>query len=322
MLERVGIVGGGTAGQGIARALAQAGVDVTLVEASDQQLERTLEYLREGMDRDIARWSITEAERDAVLARVNGRVSLEAVQGLPFVIEAIYEDRKEKEALLCEMDRLCAPGTIFVTNTSTLSVSRLADAMHAHRRPFLVGLHFLHPVTRVGGVELVCGRETGPEAVAMARSIAELLGKEIIEVSEYPGYITTRLTLSLINEAAHTLMEGVGTRDAIDRGPIMVRLQDAIDRAMKLRFGWTHGPLALADEVGLDSVTRALQSLWNELGLPQYRPCPLLRQMVARGHLGEKSGRGFYRYDESGTRIVPEEPDLDRPPIPALGGDE
>jgi 3-hydroxybutyryl-CoA dehydrogenase len=279
------------------------------VEASDHRLELSLEHLREGMDRDIARWSITESERDAVLARVKGRVSLEAIQGLPLVVEAIYEDRKEKEALLREMDRMCGPGAVFITNTSTLSVTGLADALYPRRRPYLVGLHFLHPVTRVGGVELVRGRDTGPEAIAMARSVAELLGKEIIEVSEYPGYITTRLTLALINEAVHALMEGVGTRDAIDR-------------AMKLRFGWTHGPLALADEMGLDSVTRALQSLWNELGLPQYRPCPLLRQMVTRGHLGEKSGQGFYRYDESGTRVGVGDLDLERPAIPALEGDD
>lgn len=305
MLEHVGIVGGGTAGRGIARALAHAGVDVTLVEASDQRLEVALENLREGMDRDIARWSITEAERDAVLARVKGRVSLETVQGLPVVVEAIYEDRKDKEALLRELDRVCLPEAVLITNTSTLSVTALADTLSRRRRPFLVGLHFLHPVTRIAAVELVRGRETGERALAVARELAELLGKELIEVAEYPGYITSRLTLTLINEAVHALMEGVGTRDGIDR-------------AMKLRFGWTHGPLALADEMGLDSVVRAMESLWSELGLPQYRPCPLLRQMVTRGWLGEKSGRGFYRYDEAGNRLADDHLDLGRPPLPVI----
>lgn len=305
MLDRVGIVGGGTAGRGIARALAQVGIDVTLVEASDQRLEVSLENLREGMDRDIARWSITESERDAVLARVKGRVSLEAVQGLPVVIEAIYEDRKDKEALLRELDRRCLPDAVLVTNTSTLSVTALADVLSPRRREFLVGLHFLHPVTRIPAVELVRGRHTGSAALAMARRLVELLGKELVEVAEYPGYITTRLTLALINEAVHTLMEGVGTRDAIDR-------------AMKLRFGWTHGPLALADEMGLDSVVRAMESLWTELGLPQYRPCPLLRQMVTRGFLGEKSGRGFYHYDDAGNRLADDTLDLGRPRIPVV----
>lgn len=303
----IGVIGGGTAGRGIARALAQAGVDVVLLEASDLKLETAFEHLREGMDRDIGRWSITEAERDAVLARIRGRVSLDAVQGLQVVIEAIQEDRKDKEALLEELDRRCAHGTVLVTNTSTLSVTALAEALTPPRRPWLVGLHFLHPVTRIPAVELVRGRYTGPEALGLARALAGVLGKEIIETSEYPGYVTTRLTLVLINEAVHALMEGVATRDAIDR-------------AMKLRFGWTHGPLALADEMGLDSVVRALESLWDELGLPQYRPCPLLRQMVTRGLLGEKSGRGFYRYDDGGARVVEGEPDLGVPDLgPRLG---
>jgi 3-hydroxybutyryl-CoA dehydrogenase len=226
--------------------------------------------------------------------------SLDSVQDLGLVVEAIQENRRDKEALLAELDRRCAPGTVLVTNTSTLSVTALAETLTPPRRPWLVGLHFLHPVTRIPAVELVRGRETGAEAVAAAYELARMLDKEIIETSEYPGYVTTRLTLALINEAVHTLMEGVATRDAIDR-------------AMKLRLGWTHGPLALADEMGLDSVQAALHSLWTELGLPQYRPCPLLRQMVTRGLLGEKSGRGFYRYDERGARLQDGDLDLGRP---------
>lgn len=306
-MERIGIVGGGTAGRGIGRALARAGVEVTLVEASDRRLRWSLEQLREGMNRDIARWSITEGERDATLARIHGRVSLEALQGIEVVIEAIQEERKAKETLLAELERCCSPHTIFVTNTSTLSVTDLAGTLSPLRRPHLVGLHFLHPVTRVAAVELVRGRETGGEALETAREIGRILGKEVVEVSEYPGYVTTRLTLVFINEAVHTLMEGVATRDAIDR-------------AMKLRFGGTHGPLALADEMGLDSVLRALESLWLELGLGQFRPAPLLRQMVNRGYLGEKSGRGFYRYDDAGNRLAEGTPDLARPRLWVVEG--
>jgi 3-hydroxybutyryl-CoA dehydrogenase len=280
-------------------------VEVTLLEASDQRLAISLENLKEGMDRDIGRWAITEAERDAVLARVAGRVSLEAVQSMPVVIEAIQENRRDKEELLRRLDRVCLPDAVILTNTSTLSVTGLGDVLSPRRRPYFVGLHFLHPVTRVSAVELVRGRDTGSLAIELARGIAEVLGKELIEAAEYPGYITTRLTLVLINEAVHALMEGVGTRDGIDR-------------AMKLRFGWTHGPLALADEMGLDSVVRALESLWGELGLPQYRPCPLLRQMVTRGWFGEKSGRGFYHYDDAGTRLKDAALNLGRPTLAAL----
>lgn len=301
-IRHAGVVGGGTAGRGIARALAQAGVDVVLCEKTQASLERALTGLREGMNRDITRWSITEAERDAVLARVQGSISLESLSETPVVLEAIWEDLKEKTALLDRLDRICRDEAVLLTNTSTLPITDLAEALPVRRRVRFAGLHFIHPVTRIPMVELVRGRETGPEALDCARRLAVLLEKEVVEVSEYPGYVTTRLTLTIVNEAVTTLMEGVATRDAIDR-------------AMKLRFGWSHGPLALADEMGLDSVFRALTSLWDVLGLPQYRPCPLLRMMVMRGWLGEKSGRGFYRYDEEGERVDEGDPDLSRPEL-------
>lgn len=304
-IQHAGVVGAGTAGRGVARALAQAGVEVVLCEKTQRSLERSLTALREGMNRDIGRWAITEAERDAVLARVQGSVGLDALSEVPVIIEAIWEDIKEKATLLDRLDRICRDEAVLLTNTSTLPVTDLAEALPVRRRARFAGLHFIHPVTRIPMVELVRGRETGAEALDYARRLAELLGKEVIEVSEYPGYVTTRLTLAIINEAVTTLMEGVATRDAIDR-------------AMKLRFGWTHGPLALADEMGLDSVFRALTSLWDVLGLPQYRPCPLLRMMVMSGWLGEKSGRGFYRYDRDGQRVEEGEPDLSRPELETI----
>ena len=303
-LNPVAVFGGGTAGRGIARALAAAGADVVLVELSEAALERSLAAMREGMNRDIARWSITEAERDAVLARVKGTVRLDDAAGAPVVIEAIPEDFREKAALLARLDERCGPRTVLLTNTSTLSVTELADLLPPARRRWVAGFHVIHPVTRVALVEVVRARETGDEAMEAARALARLLDKEVVEVGEYPGFVTTRLTLALVNEAITCLGEGVATRDAIDR-------------AMKLR-GLAEGPLALADEIGLDSVVRALESLWSELGLPQYRPAPLLRLMVARGWLGEKSGRGFYRYDETGQRVREGEPDLSRPPLEDL----
>ena len=304
-LQRAGVVGGGTAGRGVARALAEAGVEVVLCEKGPEPLDQALHALREGMNRDIARWSITTSERDAVMARVQGSISLEALAEVPVVVEAIWEDMKEKRALLDRLDRTCLDSTVFLTNTSTLPVTDLAEALPPRRRGRFAGLHFIHPVTRVPMAEVVRGRETGAEALETARGLARLLDKEPIEVSEYPGYVTTRLTLAIINEAVTTLMEGVATRDAIDR-------------SMKLRFGWSLGPLALADEMGLDSIFRALTSLWDVLGLPQFRPCPLLRMMVMRGWLGEKSGRGFYRYDENGTRLEEEELDLSRPELDTI----
>lgn len=304
-IRRIGIVGGGTAGRGIARAFAEVGVDVLLCEVGQTELERSLTALREGMNRDIARWAMTEAERDAVLARVRGLVSTDALVDVPVVIEAIQEDREAKTGLLDRLERVCREATVFLSNTSTLSITELADHLPPRRRARFAGLHFLHPVPRVQAVELVRGRDTEADTLDLARDLGRLLGKEVIEVSEYPGYVTTRITLALINEAVNVLMEGVATRDGIDR-------------AMKLRLGGSHGPLALADEMGLDSLQRALESLWAELGLPQFRPSPLLRTMVSRGWLGEKSGRGFYRYDEGGRRVEDETLDLGRPELEEL----
>ena len=308
VIDAVGVVGGGTAGRGISIALASRGIQVTLVEASKRKLEVTREQLNDQLNREIARWAITESERDAILARIDGTTDLDELAELPIIIEAIHEKFGSKVKLFQKLDGICNSDATFVTNTSTLALSRMAEGMARVRRPDLVGLHFLHPVSRVQVVELVRGRVTSDRAVEVARALASLLDKEVVEVEEYPGYVTSRLTLVLINEAIHTLMEGVATRDSIDR-------------AMKLRFGITQGPLALADEMGLDSILRALESMWNELGLIQYRPCPLLRRMVSRGLWGEKTGRGFYMYDEDGGRIDDGIEDLSLPRLETILGE-
>lgn len=305
-LQRAAVIGAGTSGRGVARILARAGIEVLLVERTSASLERSLTGLREAMERDIGRWALTEGERDAALARIEGVVDPPDLRGVQILFEATPEDRKEKLALLRELDGRAPEACLFFLNTSTLSITELSEAVSQARRPLVLGLHFLHPVTRIPLVELIRGRETGERAETVARRLASRLGKEVMEVAEYPGYVTTRLTLALINEAIHVVMEGVATRDAVDR-------------AMKLRLGSSHGPLALADEIGLDSVHRALESLWQELGLPQFRPAPLLRRMVSEGWFGEKAGRGFYRYDESGRRL-PVEEDMMKPSIEGLLG--
>jgi len=291
----------------VARSLASAGIEVLLVERTAESLERSRTALREGMDRDIGRWSLTTAERDAALGRIEGFAGVPDLSGVEVLVEAIPEEIKEKTALLRELDQAADPACVFLLNTSTLSITELSEAVSDARRPLVIGLHFLHPVTRIPLVELARGRHTSGEAEEAARRVALRLGKEVMEVAEYPGYVTTRLTLALINEAIHLVMEGVATRDTVDR-------------SMKLRFGSNLGPLGLADEIGLDSLQRALRSLWRELGLPQYRPAPLLRRMVSRGWLGEKSGRGFYRYDATGRRL-PDPQDLSEPTLSHLLGE-
>jgi 3-hydroxybutyryl-CoA dehydrogenase len=303
-IQRAGVVGAGTSGRGIARVMAAAGIEVVLLERAADSLDRALLLLRESMDRDIARWSMTESERDAVLARIHGTIDPVALREVELVIEAIPEDFKEKVTLLGSLDRVLSDRAVLLLNTSTLSVTALAETLPEARRPGVIGLHFLHPVTRIPLVELVRGRASGDHAEAVARDLASRLGKQVMDVAEYPGYVTSRLTLALINEAANLLTEGVATRDVIDH-------------AMRLRLSASHGPLGLADEIGLDSVHRALESLWRELGLPQFRPAPLLRRMVNEGWLGEKTGRGFYLYDASGRRS-PAELDFTSPTLEEL----
>jgi len=300
---RACVVGGGASGRGIARSLASVGIDVILLEVSSAVLGRSLAALRDGMDRDISRWSLTEQERDTILGRIRGASSLQELVGTGIVFESIHEVFHEKAHLLQELDRILPPAVPILSNSSTISLSELAATLPTGRRGWLVGLHFQHPVTRMKAVELVVGRDTVPQAIAAARDVAALLGKEVIEVAESPGYVSSRLTLSLINEAIQLLLEGVATRDAIDR-------------SMRLRFGSRLGPLALADEMGLDSVLRSMESLRSELDLPHFRPCPLLRRMVAQGWLGEKTGRGFYRYDRGGRIDEPE--DLAVPSLESL----
>ncbi|MEX2530343.1 MAG: 3-hydroxyacyl-CoA dehydrogenase NAD-binding domain-containing protein [Gemmatimonadota bacterium] len=303
-IQRAGVVGAGTSGRGVARAMAAAGIEVVLVERTEGSLERAVLLLRESMDRDIARWAMTESERDAVWSRIMGTVDPAKLNDVEFVVEAVPEDFKEKVAVLQALSEVIPDEAPFLLNTSTLSVTALAESLPERRRPSVIGLHFLHPVTRIPLVELVRGRESGEDAEAIARNLASRLGKQVMEVAEYPGYVTSRLTLALINEAVNLLSEGVATRDVVDH-------------AMKLRLSASHGPLALADEIGLDSVHRALESLWRELGLPQFRPAPLLRRMVNEGWLGEKTGRGFYNYDESGRRS-PAELDFTSPTLEEL----
>jgi 3-hydroxybutyryl-CoA dehydrogenase len=300
-IQQAAVIGGGTAGRGVARVLAAAGIEVQLVEATGVSLDESMQSLREALNRDIGRWAVTETERDATLSRISGYSELPDFAGTGLIVEAIHEDPKEKRALLGRLDMAAPESTLLFLNTSTLSITELSAAVRPERRGNLLGLHFLHPVSRTPLVELIRGLHTSDSTAQAARALATRLGKEVIEVAEYPGYVSTRLTLVLINEAIHVLMEGVATRDAVDR-------------AMRLRLGSSHGPLALADEIGLDSVHRALESLWQELGLAQFRPAPLLRRMVTDGWLGEKSGRGFYRYDPTGRRIAETE-DLSRPAV-------
>jgi 3-hydroxybutyryl-CoA dehydrogenase len=285
-VRAVGLVGGGTMGQGIAIACGAAGLDVLLYEKTGDLARVSLDGIAESLERDIAKWRRTESEKKAILSRVRTVDEISGLEAAQIVIEAVYEDLDLKASIFQKLDQVCPPEDILATNTSSLSVTEIAT--RTKRPDRVIGLHFLQPVPKVPLVEVVRGLSTSGETFQATMDFVRLLGKTGIEVFEYPGYVTTRVILPFINEAMHVVMEGVATADAVDT-------------SMRLGYGLPVGPLALADRMGLDEVGRWMQYLFEELGDLKYRPCPLLRKMVRAGQLGVKSGKGFFEYDEDGN---------------------
>jgi 3-hydroxybutyryl-CoA dehydrogenase len=273
-------------GQGIAVACAAAGLDVLLCDRSEAEAARGLREIAETLDRDIAKWRRTESEKRAALARIRTVAGVGELEAAQLVIESIPDDMELKTALFHDLDRVCPPEDVLATNTAALSVTEIAA--RTNRPDRIIGLHFLHPVPMVPLVEVVRGLATSDQTFRTALDLVRLLGKTGVEVFEYPGYVTTRVILPFLNEAMHVVMEGVATADAVDT-------------SMRLGYGLPVGPLALADRMGLDEVMRWMQHLFEELGDLKYRPCPLLRKMIRAGHLGVKSGKGFFEYDEAGA---------------------
>ncbi|MGE5313398.1 MAG: 3-hydroxyacyl-CoA dehydrogenase family protein [Acidobacteriota bacterium] len=286
-VNSIAVVGFGIMGQGIAQTIAAAGIEVTAIEKSEERLTAMRQALEEQMDREIMRWTMTKSEKRAVLSRIHGTCDFQKAKDCEIVIEAVEENFDLKMKVFADLDTLCPPETIFISNTSTLSLTKLATATKRPQK--VVGMHFLNPVPKVPLVEIVRGMQTSDEAFFRVKHLAERLGKTAIEVFEYPGFVTTRVILPLINEAIHVLMEGVATAEGIDT-------------AMKLGYHFQYGPLELADSMGLNEVLAWMESLFHELGDAKYRPCPLLRRMVREGKLGRKSGEGFFKYDETGKK--------------------
>jgi 3-hydroxybutyryl-CoA dehydrogenase len=283
-------------GQGIAVACAAAGLDVLVSERTPQSAQAAMAEIVQGLDSDIAKWRRTESEKKAILARIPHRGLLRRPGGGPARGRAVPDDLELKTSIFQELDLVCPPEDILATNTSALSVSQIAA--RTKRPDRILGLHFLTPVQVVPLVEVVRGLSTSDQTFRDALEFVRLLGKTGIEVFESPGYVTTRVILPFINEAMYVVMEGVASAEAVDT-------------SMRLGYGMTLGPLALADRMGLDEVMRWMQHLFDELGDLKYRPCPLLRKMVRAGRLGLKSGSGFFAYDEQG-RITGAPPSSDR----------
>ena len=287
-IDKIVIVGAGTMGQGIARTIAETGTEVILYDLDEQILKKSLDFLSDSLDREIEKWGITKSEKKAILSRIKGTTDIEKVKLAKVVFEAIPENLEVKRDLFVQLDALCPPETVFISNTSILSISQLASATHRPDR--FIGMHFLNPVHKIPMVEIVQGLKTSPDTYKFTQDFAIKLNKKPIPVNEYPGYVTTRIIVPFLNEAMHVLMEGISSAEEIDN-------------AMKLGFGFNMGPLALADMMGLDEVMAMMENLLKELSEHKYNPCPLLRKMVRAGHLGVKTGQGFFKYDEDGNRI-------------------
>jgi len=281
MITSVGVVGAGTMGNGIAQVFAQAGFEVTLVDVAAPMLERARTTIEKSLAKFVEKKTITTTDRDGTIARLSFSPSIDVLGSAGLVVEAIVEDEAAKRALFARLDAIAPADTILASNTSSISITVLGAAT---RRPEQVlGMHFMNPVPLMKLVELIRGQSTSDEVMRTAVDLCTRLGKNGVEAADYPGFIANRILMPMLNEAFYAVMEGVGT-------------PEAIDAVMKGGMNHPMGPLTLADFIGLDVCVAILDVLHGGLGDPKYRACPLLRRMVAAGHLGRKSGRGFYSY--------------------------
>ncbi len=280
-IERVAVIGAGTMGSGIAQVFAVAGLDVTLVDVSDDLVARGLDGIRRGLERMAERGRLDAEARDAALGRTTATTDVGAAARADLVIEAIVERLEAKVDLLAELDRRAPAHTILASNTSSISITRLGAATGRPDR--VIGMHFMNPAPVMALVEVIRGLATSDATTDAVVALVERLGKTPVRVDDSAGFALNRLLIPMINEAAFLLMEGVAAREDIDT-------------VMRLGANHPMGPLALADLIGLDTCLAIMEVLHRELGDDKYRPCPLLRRMVAAGHVGRKSGRGFYSY--------------------------
>jgi len=280
-IKTIGVVGAGTMGNGIAQVAAEAGFNVIMRDLEERFVQRGLDTIKKNLGRAVEKGKKSQAETDAVLSRIRGTVELSDLKEADVVIEAIVENMPLKKELYAQLDSVCKSEAVLASNTSGLSITEMASV--TKRPEKVVGMHFFNPVPVMKLVEVIKGTATDSQTFELAMELARKLGKEPISVNEAPLFVVNRILVPMINEAAFVLMEGIASAEDIDRG-------------MMLGANHPIGPLALADLVGLDVLLAVMDTLYHETQDSKYRSCPLIRKLVRAGHLGRKSGRGFYNY--------------------------
>jgi 3-hydroxybutyryl-CoA dehydrogenase len=280
-IQTVAVIGAGTMGNGIAHVTARSGFRVILHDLEQRFLDRAISTITKNLDREVAKGKISEDDKSSALSRIVPAVKIAALSEADFVIEAVIEDLDTKSKIFQAMDEIARPGVILASNTSSISITKIASK--TKRANKVIGMHFMNPVPIMPLVEIVRGLATTDDTSRTTKQLAESLGKMPVEVNDFPGFVSNRVLMPMINEAIYCVMEGVGS-------------VEAIDSIMKLGMNHPMGPLTLADFIGLDVCLDIMNVLHTGLGDSKYRPCPLLRKMVDAGQLGRKSGQGFYKY--------------------------
>jgi 3-hydroxybutyryl-CoA dehydrogenase len=283
-IKRIGVIGAGQMGSGIAQVAATAGYQVKLMDTSRSQLDKGLAFIAKTLQKNVTKQRITEEEKSQILSRIEGTTELKAAaEDADLVIEAIIENMEIKSQVFKQLDEYCPPHAILASNTSSLPITEIAAV--TNRPEKVIGMHFMNPVPVMKLVEVIRGLATSDEVFQTVEALAIQMGKTPVEVNDFPGFVSNRILLPMINEAIYAVYEGVAT-------------PEAVDQVMKLGMNHPMGPLTLADFIGLDTCLYIMETLYEGFGDSKYRPCPLLRKYVKAGWLGRKSGRGFYIYNE------------------------